>query len=164
MEKFEIIKEDELSGEHCNIYSIKMDGEKDTLFEKFLDNNYDTFENEVNDIYNRLAVIGSELGLRECFYKPNEGKPGDGICALYDKPGSKLRLYFIRYGSNLIILGDGGEKPKNIGAWQESTMLEVKVNLLHEISKAVTHAIKERDIKITNNGFEGELSINPEDF
>lgn len=164
MEKFEIIKEDELSGEHCNIYSVKMDGEKDTLFEKFLDNNYDTFENEVNDIYNRLAVIGSELGLRECFYKPYEGKPGDGICALYDKPGSKLRLYFIRYGSNLIILGDGGEKPKNIRAWQESTMLEVKVNLLHEISEAVTHAIKERDIKITNNGFEGELSINPEDF
>ena len=164
MVKIEIIKEDDLSGDYCNIYSLKIDDDQDTLFEKFLDTNYDKFENEVNDIYGRLSVIGSELGLREGFYKPFEGKPGDGICALYDEQESKLRLYFIQYGRNLIILGDGGEKPKDIRAWEENTNLASKVNQLHEISEIITQAIKDRDIKITNNGFEGNLTITPEEY
>jgi hypothetical protein len=45
----------------------------------------------------------------------NEGKYGDGVSALFDKPKYKLRLYCIRYGTQIIIVGWGGEKRQCIG-------------------------------------------------
>lgn len=90
---FELVKLNELSGDYCAVYSIRFNGDDDSLFEQFLSEYYDTFRNEVLDIYTRLKAIGKCVGLREWFYKANEGKPGDGVCALYDKPYSHLRVY-----------------------------------------------------------------------
>jgi len=57
----------------------------------------------------RLKIIGNETGARESFFKTKEGIPGDGVCTLYDTPDKKLRLYCIRYGKQLIIIGAGGQ-------------------------------------------------------
>ena len=62
----------------------------------------------------RIRTINEKTGARESFFKPNEGKPGDLVCALFDIPNSNLRLYCIRFGNSLIILGGGGEKKKTI--------------------------------------------------
>lgn len=160
---FEIVKLNELSGDHCAIYSIRFIGEDDSLFEQFLSECYTTFRNEVLDIYTRLKAIGRCVGLREGFYKANEGKPGDGVCALYDKPDAHLRVYFIYYGTDLIVVGDGGEKPKNIRTWQEDPVLTDANLLMQWVSEKISEATQNKDIQITDQGFEGNLIIEVED-
>lgn len=160
---FEIVKLNELSGDHCAIYSIRFIGEDDSLFEQFLSEYYTTFRNEVLDIYTRLKAIGRCVGLREGFYKANGGKPGDGVCALYDKPDAHLRVYFIYYGTDLIVVGDGGEKPKNIRTWQEDPVLTDANLLMQWVSEKISEATENKDIQITDQGFEGNLIIEVED-
>ena len=160
---FEIVKLNELSGDYCTIYSIRYNDEDDSLFEQFLKVYNDVFKNEVLDIYTRLKAIGKCVGLRHGFYKENEGKPGDGVCALYDKPNAHLRVYFIRYGSDLIVLGDGGEKPKHIRTWQEDPVLSDANLLMQWVSKKIREATDNKDIIITDKGFEGDLFIEVEE-
>ena len=85
--------------------------------------------------------------------------PGDGVCALYDDPDKNLRLYCIRYGSLIVILGGGGHKPKNIKALQEDEKLTKENNLLKAISQEISSRIKDREISYTNDhmDFEGDL-------
>ena len=64
-------------------------------------------------------ILLEKKAAREGYFKLHEGKPGDGIVALYDRPDSRLRLYCIRYGSVTLIVGGGGAKPKSVRAWQE---------------------------------------------
>lgn len=158
--KYDIVEITELSGEECHIYSIRPEGNECSLFDNFLLDNFDEYEKEIKDIYNRLRVIGKETGAREQFFKKNEGKPGDGVCALFDKPGSKLRLYCITYGHTTLLLGDGGPKPKNFRAWQEVDGLNEKVPFLMRISNLMTEKIREKDIKITLDGrLTGDLTL-----
>lgn len=160
--KCKIVKLDQFSGDEASVYSVYMDEAKSTLFEEFMKENIISFKSELIDIVKRLKTIGSKTGAREGFFKINEGDLSDGICALYDEPNSKLRLYCIRYGNDIIILGGGGEKPKNIRAFQENEKLEKENYLLREISKEITKRIKDKDIKRSEDylDFEGELEFN----
>ena len=92
---------------------------KATLFDYFYDEWHKVLPDEVDNIAFRMYAIGNRFGAREQYFKMFEGKPGDGVCALFDVPNSKLRLYGIRFGSIALILGGGAEKPKNIRSWQE---------------------------------------------
>ena len=156
---FELKEIEGLSGEGCQVFSVLLDGEVDTLFDNFIIDNFNNYEDEVTDIYNRIKVIGNTTGARESFFKDNEGKPGDGVCALYDSPNSNLRLYCIRFGHIAIILGGGGFKSKKIKAWQEDKNLKTNVELMMFISKKIKEAILNKDIKITEKGLIGEFKI-----
>lgn len=159
--EFELVKIKELSGEKTSIYTVLSKGEKRSIFEKFLEENSGTFKSEILDILQRLKTIANKTGARDGFFKPNEGKPGDGICALYDQPGSKLRLYCIRFGSQLIILGGGGPKSKAIRALQESEKLKVENYQLREIAQQIMKAQKEKNIWFTKDflDLEGDLKF-----
>lgn len=136
-----------LSGSCANFYTVKIDGDSLTLFEKFISENKSKYNNELNNIRDRLKVMSDRTGARETFFKINEGVPGDGVCALYDDPEKKLRLYCVRYGTVVVILGSGGEKPKNIKALQESKKLTKENELVKRISKGVTNAFKEKYLR-----------------
>ncbi|MCK4921826.1 MAG: hypothetical protein KAS71_12325 [Bacteroidales bacterium] len=112
----------------------------------------------------RLNTIAYKTGSREHFFKLKEGKPGDGVCALYDIPDSYLRLYCIRYGSSMLLLGGGGEKPKTIKRFQENEKLKKENYLLREISEEISIRIKSGDIEWEKDGMEltGELEFNTE--
>jgi len=114
----------------------------------------------------RLKVIGKSTGARMKFFKDKEGKPGDGVSALYDIPGTKLRLYCIRYGTELIILGGGGAKKKSIKALQEDEKLKKENYLLRKISEEITKRIKTKDIEWSNDHMDliGALEFNTEDY
>lgn len=162
--RYAIEEIEDLSGNACHIYSLREEGSDNSLFDDFIVRNSDLYEDEVVDIYNRLKFIGDEGGAREGYFKLNEGKPGDGIVALYDRPDSKLRLYCIRYGAVTLILGDGGPKPKCVRAWQEVPELEQSVRHLMMISNKVSEAIKEKSIRFTEDGkLIGELTIADDD-
>ncbi len=149
----------ELSGNKTSIYSVIADDEDKTLFELFVEENHISYSSEINDIVLRLKTIGHKTGARENFFKLNEGISGDGVCALYDLPDYKLRLYCIRYGTQLVILGGGGHK--NVRALQDDKKLKDESYFLRELSQQITKKLRNKDIKFIDNGknFEGDLEF-----
>ena len=161
--KYKLVKLSNFSGKIASIYSVYIEDLKKTLFDVFLEENKNSFKSELKDIVRRIRVIGHITGAREQFFKLNEGRPGDGVCALYDED-KKLRLYCIRYAKQLVIIGGGGEK--SVQTLQEDEKLKKENFLLKEISKRITERIKEDEINYTNDymDFEGNLEFNTEDY
>lgn len=159
--KFEVVKLNQFNGNKFGVYSVFVDNEQETLFERFIAGNKNSFKSEIKNILKRIKTINSITGARESYFKLDEGKPGDGICALFDMPDSNLRLYCIRYGNSLIILGGGGEKQKSVKAFQEVKKLKDENYLLREISARITKLIKEKEITFSDDGTEisGELEF-----
>ncbi len=144
--KFEIVELDNLSGPEATIYSVIINDDSETLFDKFLNENKNLFREELRIIIATLDEIAQRNGARRSYFKENEGKLGDLVCALYDTPLSNLRLYCIRFGTTVIILGGGGHKPKTIRALQENDKLTRENYLLRKISALVYQKMKEREI------------------
>lgn len=155
----ELIKIKELSGSEASVYTVLLTGEQKTRFDLFIEENSALYLSEIKNILLRLKTIGTNVGARESYFKKNEGTPGDGVCALYDDPSKKLRLYCIRYGSNLVILGGGGPKPKQIRTWQQDPKLKAEAEFLIQLSSQITKRLIEKDIYYINNrqDFEGDL-------
>jgi hypothetical protein len=107
---------------------------------------------EVKLMVNRLYQIGHTFGAREQFFKLDEGKPGDGVCALYDEDDNILRQYCIRYGSALIILGGGGPKVRQIRTWQQDDKLKKEAELMIWISKDIMKRMRDGEIYWTKDG------------
>jgi hypothetical protein len=153
--KFEIVKLEELSGDRASIYSVIVNDEPDHLFGQFVHENTSNYPNEMKDIVARIRAIGQKTGAMEHFFRQNEGKPGQGIVALFDQPKGKLRLYCLYFGKWAILLGGGG--PKNVATLQEDPKLKNENYLLRSISNAITLRIKEKDLWWKGNNLEGDL-------
>lgn len=147
-------KIEQLSGDKTSVYSVSNGNEKNTLFDLFLQEFRDLYKSEIIDILKRLKAIGKETGAREHYFKMNEGSPSDGVCALFDLPGKNLRLYCIRYGTQIVILGDGGVKAKSIRSLQEDLDLKEANYFLRKLSNTITQKIKEREITYSIDGLE----------
>jgi len=160
--KIRLVKLSHLSGNQASIYSVIYENDKISLFEKFINENNNSFKSELKDIISRLLVIGNTTGAREQFFKLNEGVPGDGVCALYDDPHKNLRLYCIRCGTTFIIVGGGGPKPKTVRALQEDPKLNKENTIIRKISKLITDKLTEGDITFTNDYLDltGTLALN----
>ena len=155
----EIVKLDLYSGDGASVYTIYIEDEGITLFDKFVSENIGNFKNEVLDINNRLLSIG-KIGAREQFFKLKEGIPGDGVCALFDTPNSNIRLYCIRYGSDLVLVGGGGPKSKSIRSLQQDDKLTSENYLLRAISKEITQKMIDKELKFTTDYFDFEGDTN----
>jgi hypothetical protein len=144
--KFEIVELENLSGSKATFYSVLVDDDSETLFEKFYEENKNTFREELKSIVKTLDTIALDNGARRSYFKENEGKLGDLVCALYDTPKSNLRLYCIRLGNTVIILGGGGQKVKTIRALQEDVKLTEENYLMRKLSELLYKKIKEGEI------------------
>jgi hypothetical protein len=162
---YEIVELSEFSGSKATIYSVIVNDDDITLFDYFVNENMADYKEEVENIANRLEVIGNTTGARERFFKHKEGKPGDGVCALFDDPNSKLRLYCIRYGNVAIILGGGGVKPSEIKAWEEDAKLTLEAEEIIKLSKFITQRLQSKDLQWSIGGYhlEGELKFSEND-
>jgi putative component of toxin-antitoxin plasmid stabilization module len=162
--KYKLVKLNRLSGDRASIYSVYLEDAGKTLFDLFLEENKISFKSELKDIISRLRVIGHKTGAREIFFKLNEGNAGDGVCALYDRPDSNLRLYCIRYGALIIILGGGGHKPKSIKQFQQNQKLTEENYFLRELSKTIKAKMDDDEIGFSSDfmDFEGDLTFNDE--
>jgi hypothetical protein len=108
---------------------------------------------------NRIEIMAKYTGLRDDFIKTGEGNLGDGIHALYDKPESNLRLYFIRFGNIAIVLGGGGPKPKNIRRLQENLKLKEENYFLRKVSAVLFEAVRDGSLSITDEGLESDTGF-----
>ena len=155
---FRLVEITELSGTACKIYSVSIDEAEDTLFDYFLDRLSDGYPKAVEEIWNKLLFMGEEGGVRLHFFRENEGHPGDGVVALLDEPRFPLRLYGIRFGTVLLILGDGGYKAPQIHAWQEDETLSRAAKQMIILSAKITERIRDKSIRIDIDGtLKGDL-------
>lgn len=150
--KFEIIKLENLSGVQATVYSVTLNDESLTLFERFIMENLNGYPVELADISNQIKVIVNKTGIRDNFFDKPEGKLGQDIWALYDKPRRRLRLYCMQLGHIVIILGGGG--PKNTRTLQEDPKLKIENDLMRMVSDALTKRILEKDIEWSSDGTE----------
>jgi len=164
MKHYKLVKEEKLSGTEASVYTVFLIDEQETVFNKFINENKNSFKSELKDIINRIKVIGNKTGAREQFFKLKEGKPGDGVCALYDHPDRNLRLYCIRYGKNLIIVGDGGEKTTQ--TLQEDSKLKEENYFLRQVAKDIQERMQEGEIEFSDDYMDllGNLEFKPEDY
>jgi hypothetical protein len=153
--KFELVELTRLSGKKATFYSLILDDEEMTLFDKFIEENDAEFSDEIDSIFDTLTKIGKKYGAAREFFKENEGKLGDLVCALYDTPHSNLRLYCIRLGNAVIILGNGGYKSKTIRALQESPKLKKENELLRVFSELLHKKMLDGDIY-----WNGDMELN----
>jgi hypothetical protein len=153
---FDIEEIKEFSGNAASIYSVIMEGEETTLLDQFFDENAD-YEEDLNEIFNKLYVMGQETGCRWDYFKHDEGSPGDGVSVL--KSGN-LRLYCLYVDSTIVCFGSGGYKSPEIRAYQEDPELHSKVEQMKAIAKRINKAIVDKDIEIK----EGKLNINFWDY
>ncbi|MCA6438030.1 MAG: hypothetical protein IM600_16835 [Bacteroidetes bacterium] len=145
-----------LQGDYTNFYTAKIVGEDLSLFENFISENKNKHQKELENIRNRIKVMAHNTGARETFFKTKEGVPGDGVCALYDEEEKNLRLYCVRYGKLVVVLGGGGEKPKTIRALQENKKLKDENDLVKRISKGISKAMKDKYLQWSADGMELE--------
>jgi hypothetical protein len=149
--EYEIVKLSLLSGTQCTVYSIIPERGGLTLYDVFINENIADFREEVRDINNRLKLIGTKHGARHSYFKHFEGRYGDGVCALYDLPEKNLRLYCIRYGSDVIILGGGGLKTKETMAWQDDTKLTEEATRMIEYAKDIARRMDSGEIYMSRD-------------
>ena len=144
--KYEIVELLPFSGREAKVYSIIPHGEEVTIFEKFVEDYKRSNKDEVKDIIKTIYQIGHTTGARSSFFKHHEGKYGDFVCALFDLPEKRLRLYCIRFGMVAVILGGGSEKGKQIRAWQEDEKLSKEANLMIKYAKDILTRLDEGDL------------------
>lgn len=143
---YEIVELQPYSGSEAKVYSLIPMGEDETLFEKFVNEYKVDFKNEVKDIIKTIYQIGHTTGARSSFFKQNEGKFGDFVCALFDVPEKNLRVYCIRFGMVAVILGGGGEKGEGVRAWQDDEKLSKEANLMIEYAKDILQRMDDGDL------------------
>lgn len=157
--KYEIVKDVDMSGNKCSIYTVFVEEYGQTLFERFLEECSPDYPDDVQNILDRLEVIAHDTGARRSYFKEKEGKPGDLVCALFDTPDKNLRLYCIRYGGMLILLGGGG--PKNERAWQDNEKLTEEAKWMIKVSREIYERQLNKEVWFTSDDldFEGELKF-----
>lgn len=156
---FEIVEISTLSGDQATIYTIIEKGAKCSYFEQFLQDHIEEYGDELKSILATIEIMSNEKGVAEFLLKNHEGGIGDGIVALFDNPEHNLRLYGIRFGNGILILGSGGYKSKNIRAWQEDKILTTEVEKLKVISKKITERIKDKEIVFSDDDLELEGNL-----
>jgi hypothetical protein len=122
-----------------------------TLYEAFLEENMGEYREEVRDINNRLKLIGTKHGARHSYFKHFEGKYGDFVCALYDLPDKNLRLYCIRYGADVVILGGGGLKTQSTRAWHDDPKLTDEATRIIEYAKDLARRMAHGEVYLSRN-------------
>lgn len=159
--KYKLKKLPHLSGNKATIYSVVIDDNDKSLYELFLAENFTSHISEIAFINKRLQTIGKKTGAREGFFKMFEGKYGDCVCALYDEPKYNLRLYCIRYDTQIVIVGGGGEK--NVRALQDDPKLKQENYTLRDLSKLIAQKLND-EISFSIDGleFEGNLELDDE--
>jgi len=154
---YEIVEMEPYSGNKAKIYSIIPEGEKETLFEKFVDEYKANFKDEIKDILKRLMQIGHTTGARESFFK-HEGdnefvrKYGKYVWALYDDEERRLRLYCIRFASVAIILGGGGYKDKSVIKWQDDEKLSKEARKIMAYCECIIKQLDDGELRLSKYG------------
>lgn len=147
--KFDIVNIEEFSGQKAQIYSIMYEGDDMTLMDHFFEDNEKDHQEDLEEMASKLHVMGNDTGCRVQWFKLYEGALGDGVVAF---SYNRMRLYCLRYDNTCIFIGSGGYKPPDIRAYQEDPYLNSKAQEMKQIAACINKAIKEKDLKVRDDG------------
>ena len=126
--------------EKSDVYSIRIDEEKNTEFQKFVVLFKDSEDAYLKDDFGRILAAIEKIaqnGALESYFR-FEGGIKDRVCAipLLIKPRNKnrhgtLRLYCIRISETLLIVGGGGLKVTD--KYEDTPLLQEHVSRLQTI-------------------------------
>ena len=146
---FEIREIKNLTGAKARVYSVILDGEKNTLLEQFFDENV-KYIDDLKKVLYKINVMAQDTGCRKSYFKEGEGAWADGMIALQDT--GHLRLYGIYFHDAVILLGSGGHKPPGVIAYEEYPPLNAKAQQMRAIAKEITRMIVEKELKVHEDG------------
>ena len=141
-------------GNKAVIYSVCLNDETLTEFEKFCLQDSIKDQKEYDELLVRLEYIANKTGAQEQFFKKNESKLSDSVVVLKRK---QLRLYCIRFGNTILILGGGGIKKTR--TYQEDEQLDSIVKMMSYISDTLDQSILDHDTEIKNDRLYGRLTF-----
>ena len=149
--KIELIKINNMSGALTSYYSVCYNDSDTTIFDDFLSENRLLNQILVNEIVLRLIDLANNIGANEFFFKYKNIKPGDNVCYLREPHLTGIRLFCIRYGEKLVVLGSGGPKFKGKKSTKSNNILLKKENeRMSKISTLITS---------NNTDFKGNLIL-----
>lgn len=141
----------------CNLFSIRINDDECEMM-KFANKliNYEK-RDDLQKIAQQFSKIG-EFGAEERFFRP-AGKFKDN---LWELPGhylvkSNYRLYCLRYGTSVVILGNGGLKETR--TYQDDPALHEFVIMLQKIDEKIRQLITQGELIITNKQITGKLEF-----
>jgi hypothetical protein len=139
-------------GEIANIYSYRINGgdlEFEKFIDSFIDSNYTKDFDIIDDTIDRIL----EHGAQERYFRP-EGKILDYLTAIPQRGlGCELRVFCLRLTENIIILGNGGIKTKDVRKYQEDPILNEIAEEMQKISKKLYHSLKKYSTTIYEKEF-----------
>ena len=139
-------------GKKANIYSYRVnDGELE--FEKFIDSFMDSDYTKDFDIIDDTIDRILENGAQERYFRP-EGKMLDYLTAIPQKGlGCELRVFCLRLSEKIIIIGNGGIKPKNVHKYQCDPILNDIAEEMQKISKKLYYSLENYSTTIYEKEF-----------
>ncbi len=142
------------TGLKSTLYTIQFENEKETEFDKFLKDKKLKSSSHFQKLLVRIDDIAERLGCQDQFFKLEESSYFDNVVAL---SRGDLRLYCIRFGNVILILGSGGIKKTR--TTQEDPKLDKIVNQMGYVAKRIDQKIRDKEIKIKDNKFVGDLNF-----
>ena len=142
------------SGKKASLYTVRLAGESETEFDKFLSDPEITSNPEFDAFLSRINDILNKYGCQKRFFKLKESKLTDAVAALWR---GKIRLYCCRYSDIIIIVGSGGIKQTR--SYQDDPKLNHIVKLMAEVSMKMDEKIHNKEIKYKENKFVGNLDF-----
>lgn len=141
-----------------NFYTIRFDGEEKTEFDKFISEfmGKKEFEDDLQIITRWIDNI-AKRGALERYLRP-ESKMSDDVSAIPIEV-SKLRLYCLRISDNILILGNGGHKPKSQRNYNTDPHLNSCVEILANLDKNIKARKNQNRIIIHGKTISGDLSF-----
>lgn len=140
-----------------DIYSIRINDDKETELHKFIVLFKDSADAYLNDDFDRILAAIEKIaqnGALESFFRI-EGKMNDRVCAipLLIKPRNKkkhgtLRLYCVRVSETLLIVGGGGLKVTD--TYEDNSLLLEHVSRLQAIDSQLS-SLEKGELKLEDN-------------
>lgn len=146
---FEIREMKNFTGAKARVYSVILDGEKNTLLEQFFDENVEYIDDLKKVLY-KIHVMAHDTGCRKSYFKEGEGAWADGMVALQGT--GHLRLYGIYFHDAVILFGSGGHKPPGVAAYEDYPPLNAKAQQMRTIAKEIYRMITEKVLKVHEDG------------
>lgn len=146
---FEIREMKNFTGAKARVYSVILDGEKNTLLEQFFNENVEYID-DIKKVLYKIYVMTHDTGCRKSYFKEGEGAWADGMVALQGT--GHLRLYGIYFHDAVILLGSGGHKPPGVAAYEDYPPLNAKAQQMRTIAKEIYRMITEKELKVHEDG------------
>lgn len=142
----------------CQFFTINIDDHEDSEFLKF---SRDLVKNEKSDELGKISLLLGKIGENggeERYFRAG-GKRSDNLWELPDHYilKSKYRLYCLRYGTTVVILGNGGEKKTR--TYQQDPILNDHVEILQAVDAVIRQMIKSGDIIFDGKKITGKLEF-----